>query len=136
MQSPRVSYFEHNWQQKKERLETQYRITMQENKKKILKFQEERKDNLELMKNGQDGETEPENLKELRFISGEFGKQIKKQWDRKESKEEIKIKGEMFRNIYERQVRENKTAVKGKLQQSNGTMETKQKKENIINVKV
>ena len=33
----------------------------------------------------------------------------------------------MFRNIYERQVRENVTAVKGKLQQSNGTKETKQR---------
>ena len=63
----------------------------------------------------------------MRFIRGELGKQIKKQWDRKESKEEIKIKGEMFRNIYERQVRENETAVKGKLQQSNDTKETKQR---------
>ena len=52
------------------------------------------------MKNCQDGETEPENLKEFRFLSGEFGKQIKKHWYRKESKEEINIKGEMFRNIY------------------------------------
>ena len=78
------------------------------------------------MKNCQDGETEPKNLNEL-FFSGEVGKQIKKQWDRKESKEEMNIKGEMFRNIYERQVRENETAEKGKLQQSNGTQETKQR---------
>ena len=116
-----------NLEQKKERLATQYRSTMQENNKKILKFQEERKDSLELMKNCQDGETESENLKELRLLSGQLGKQIKKQWDRKESKEEINIKGEMFRNIYERQVRENETAVKGKLQQSNGTKMTKQR---------
>ena len=68
-----------------------------------------------------------ENLKELRFLSGELDNQIKKQWDRKESKEEINIKGEMFRNVYERQVRENETAVKGKLQQSNGTKETKKR---------
>ena len=100
---------------------------MKENNKKILKFQEERKDSLELMKNCQEDETEPENLEELRFISSELGKQIKKQWDRKESKEEIKIKGEMFRNIYERHVRENETAVKGKHQQSNGIKETKQR---------
>ena len=40
-------------------------------------------------------------------------------------KEEINIKGEMFRDIYERRVRENETAVKGKLQQSNGTKGTK-----------
>ena len=33
----------------------------------------------------------------------------------------------MFRNVYERQVRENETAVKGKLQQSNGIKETKQR---------
>ena len=79
------------------------------------------------MKNCQDGETEPENLKELRFLSGELGKQIKKQWDRKESKEEINIEGKMFRYVYERQVRENETAVKGKLQQSNATKETKTK---------
>ena len=52
--------------------------------------------------------TEQESLKELRFLSSELGKQIKKQWDRKESKEEINIKGEMFRNVYERQVREKK----------------------------
>ena len=114
-------------EQKEERLGTQNRITMQENNKKILKFQEQRKNSLELMKNFQDDKTEPENLKELRFIRGELGKQIKKQWDRKESKEEIKIKGEMFRIIYERQVRENETAVKGKLQQSNDTKETKQR---------
>ena len=99
---------------------------MQENKEN-LKFKEERKDSLESMKNCQDGETEPESLKELRFISGELGKQIKRQWDRKESKEEIKIKGEMFRNIYERQVRENEKAVKGKHQQLNGTEDTKQR---------
>ena len=68
-----------------------------------------------------------ENLKELRFLSGELDKQIKKQWDRKESKKEINIKEEMFRNVYEKQVRENETAVKGKLQQSNGTKETKQR---------
>ena len=68
-----------------------------------------------------------ENLKELRFLSGELDIQIKKQWDRKESKKEINIKGEMFRNVYERQVRENEMAVKGKLQQSNGTKETKQR---------
>ena len=68
-----------------------------------------------------------ENLKELRFLSGELDKQIKKQWDRKESKKDINIKEEMFRNVYERQVRENETAVKGKLQQSNGTKETKQR---------
>ena len=68
-----------------------------------------------------------ENLKELRFLSGELDIQIKKQWDRKESKEEINIKGEMFRIVYERQVRENEMAVKGKLQQSNGTKETKQR---------
>ena len=68
-----------------------------------------------------------ENLKELRFLRGELDKQIKKQWDRKESKEEINIKEEIFRNVYERQVRENETAVKGKLQQSNGTKETKQR---------
>ena len=49
-------------EQKKERLGTQNRITMQENNKKILKFQEQRKDSLELMKNFQDDETEPENL--------------------------------------------------------------------------
>ena len=92
---------------------------MQENNKKIIKFQEERKDSLEFMKNCQDGETEPENhKKKLRFLSGELGKQIKKQWDRKESKEEINIEGEMFRNVYERHVRENEAAVKGKLQQS------------------
>ena len=114
-----------NLEQKKERLGTKYRITIQENNKKIRKFQEERKNSLELMKNCQDGETEPENLKELRFLSHELGKHIKRQMDRKESKEEIKIKGEMFRNIYERQVRENETAVKGKLHQSNGTKETK-----------
>ena len=99
---------------------------MQENNMTILKFQKERKGGLELMKNCQDGKAEPKTHKELRFLSGELGKQIKKPWDRKESKEEIKIKGEMFRNIYERQVRENETAVKGKLQQSNGTKETKQ----------
>ena len=99
---------------------------MQENNMNILKFQEERKDSLELMKNCLDGKSEPKKHKELRFLSGELGKQIKKQWDRKESKEEIKIFGEMFRNIYERQVRENETAVKGKLQQSNGTKEKKQ----------
>ena len=51
-----------NLEQKKKRLGIQYRITMQENNKKILKFQEERKDSQELMKNCQDGETEPENL--------------------------------------------------------------------------
>ena len=68
-----------------------------------------------------------ENVKELRFLSGELDKQIKKQWDRKESKEEINVKEEMFRNVYERQVRENETAVKGKLQQSNGTKESKQR---------
>ena len=111
---------------KKERPGTQCRITLQENNKKILKFQEERKDSLELMKNCQDGKTETENIKELRF-NVELGKQIKKQWDRKESKEKLNIKGEMFRNIYKRQVRENETAVKGKLQQSNGTKETKQR---------
>ena len=53
-----------NLEQKKERLGTQYRITMQENNKKILKFQEERKDSQSLMmKNCQDGVTEPETLK-------------------------------------------------------------------------
>ena len=112
--------YEENLEQKKERLGTQCRIATQENNKKILKFQEERKDSLELMENCHHGETEPENLKELE-------KQIEKQWDRKESKEEINIKGELFRNIYDRQVRENETAVKGKLQQSNGTKETKQR---------
>ena len=88
---------------------------MQENNKKILKFQAERKDSLKLMKNCQNGETEAEHLKKFRFISSELGKEIKKQWDRKESKEEINIKGNMFRNIYERQVKENETAVKGKI---------------------
>ena len=45
----------------------------------------------------------------------------------------------MFRNIYERQVRENETAVKGKLQQSNGTKETKQsflEKAKIVTLKL
>ena len=84
-------------------------------------------ENNELKRQKEELKVYVENLKELRFLSGELDKQIKKQWDRKESKEEINIKEEMFRNVYERQVRENETAVKGKLQQSNGIKETKQR---------
>ena len=80
-------------EQKRERFETHTRINTESNKK-ILKSNKERRDSVAL-KNCHDGKTS----KWIRETDSKAGAI-------KDNKDGIKILGDMFRNIYERQVRE------------------------------